>query len=244
MVGWRGVSQALYLWESGLTAGYPVQWKALLCVVCVRVGCSWRSMCLASPPIAAVVRTPVYSTVRWQDRAETLSTVAVLELLAGLLDFTTQCYPERLDNVDGVLSSAVTALTAQLSKWVPRCPSLSPPPPTTTTTPILPLGPIGVSPLRCCCCCCCWVRPLPKCRGMLWRGLCLAVGVAPSMFLIVNLGWCVCVCWSYRGALTEDAAAVVVRLLTLPQEKLAIRVLNLPNYPLLMSKLGFRDRRY
>jgi hypothetical protein len=45
-----------------------------------------------------------------------MSTVAVLELLAGLLDFTTQCYPDRLENVDGVLASAVTALTAQLSK--------------------------------------------------------------------------------------------------------------------------------
>ncbi len=55
---------------------------------------------------------------RGQDRAETLSTVAVLELLAGLLDFTTQCYADRLDNVNGVLSSAVTALTAQLSKCV------------------------------------------------------------------------------------------------------------------------------
>ena len=39
-----------------------------------------------------------------------MSPVSVLELLVGLLDFTTQCYPDSLENVDGVLKSAAEAL--------------------------------------------------------------------------------------------------------------------------------------
>ena len=152
-----------------------------------------------------------------------MPTVAVLELLAGLLDFTTQCYPDRLDNVDGVLASAVTALSTQLTKCVMTAERES------LFSCDLPsyvlCGSRGAILI-------CWQfrdRPCGSCACPL---LLMAFLFAGSAFAFV------------RGALSEESAAVAVRLLTLPQEKLSIRVLSLHSYPVLMSKLVYRDRRY
>jgi hypothetical protein len=77
--------------------------------------------CVVTVVVATAVVVVVVVVVVGQDRAETMTTVAVLELLAGLLDFTTQCFPDNLANVDSVLESAVSAVTAQLAKYDALC---------------------------------------------------------------------------------------------------------------------------
>ena len=45
-----------------------------------------------------------------------MTAVAQLELFAGLLDFTSQCYPNEIANIDSVLGSAVVAVEGVLAK--------------------------------------------------------------------------------------------------------------------------------
>jgi hypothetical protein len=45
-----------------------------------------------------------------------MSAVARLELLAGLLDFTAQCYPNDIANIDSVLASAAAAMDGASSR--------------------------------------------------------------------------------------------------------------------------------
>lgn len=155
----------------------------------------------ASIPAFDIFRT--FCDTLCTERRESLTPVAVLELLAGLLDFTTQCYPALLNNVDGVLASAAAALETLGSRCVPRA-------------------------ACCCCCCCCSLSlivlpraPVPSCL--------------PAFFC--------CFLFFPSGKLDVDATDLVTRLLTLPQTKLSLRVLELPHYPRLMEALDYSNRR-